>query len=185
MLPELIMRVAKTRDENAFALLFSYFAPKVRAYGLRHLRIDGQAMELVQETMMLVWRKAHLYDDSRGTATTWVYAIMRNVSFDMLRKLKTNREDCFNRDYWSLLEKSTDEFEQEEIAIQDQVSTELEDCINRLPKRQQQVVNRIYLEQLTHHEVAEQLDIPLGTVKSRLRLGLEKLRSTFDGKNHL
>ncbi|KXF81760.1 sigma-70 family RNA polymerase sigma factor [Enterovibrio coralii] len=177
-LAELLQRVAVDRDEPAFATLFTYFAPKVKAYGLRHLRVDGQAMELVQETMTLVWRKAHLYDGSKGGASTWVFTIMRNVSFDMLRKVKSNREDCLSGDIWPLIDGESGE--QEDEALQDQIQTQLLSYIDLLPDLQQQVVIGVYLKQLTHQELADQLNVPLGTIKSRLRLGLQKLRTHLE-----
>ncbi|MBV7299728.1 sigma-70 family RNA polymerase sigma factor [Enterovibrio paralichthyis] len=177
-LAELLHLVAEDRDEHAFSQLFTYFAPKVRAYGMRHLRADGQAMELVQETMILVWRKAHLYDGSKGAASTWVFTIMRNVSFDMLRKVKSNREDCLSGDIWPLIE--GEEGDQEDEALQDQIQQQLLSYIDLLPDLQQQVVRGVYLKQLTHQELADQLNVPLGTIKSRLRLGLQKLRSHLE-----
>ncbi len=177
-LAELLQCVAETRDEAAFAALFKHFAPKVRAYGLRHLRVDGHAMELVQETMILVWRKAHLYDGSKGGASTWVFTIMRNVSFDMLRKVKSNREDCLSGDIWPLIDGESGD--QEDEALQNQIQSQLLSYIDLLPDLQQQVVRGVYLKQLTHQELAEQLDVPLGTIKSRLRLGLQKLRTHLE-----
>ncbi|MGF1705171.1 sigma-70 family RNA polymerase sigma factor [Enterovibrio baiacu] len=177
-LAELLQRVAETRDNAAFAALFKHFAPKVRAYGLRHLRVDGHAMELVQETMILVWRKAHLYDGSKGGASTWVFTIMRNVSFDMLRKVKSNREDCLSGDIWPLIDGESGD--QEDEALQEQIQSHLLSYIDLLPDLQQQVVRGVYLKQLTHQELAEQLDVPLGTIKSRLRLGLQKLRTHLE-----
>lgn len=177
-LSELLGRVSEHRDENAFAQLFQHFAPKVRAYGMRHLRADGQAMELVQETMMLVWRKAHLYDGSKGGASTWIFTIMRNVSFDMLRKVKSNREDCLSGDIWPLIE--GEEGDQEDDALQEQIHAQLLSYIDLLPDLQQQVVRGVYLKQLTHQELADQLNVPLGTIKSRLRLGLQKLRAHLE-----
>ncbi|MDD1783688.1 sigma-70 family RNA polymerase sigma factor [Enterovibrio sp. ZSDZ35] len=170
--------VADHRDEAAFAALFKHFAPKVKAYGHSHLRVDGQAMELVQETMTLVWRKAHLYDGSKGGASTWVFTIMRNVSFDMLRKVKSNREDCLSGDIWPLIDGESGE--QEDDALQDQIQSQLLSYIDLLPDLQQQVVRGVYLKQLTHQELADQLHVPLGTIKSRLRLGLQKLRSHLE-----
>lgn len=180
-LAELLHRIANDRDDAAFSALFSHFAPKVRAYGLRHLRADGQAMELVQETMILVWRKAYLYDGSKGGASTWIFTIMRNVSFDMLRKVKSNREDCLSGDIWPLIDGEVGD--QEEEALQEQIQSQLLSYIDLLPDLQQQVVRGVYLKQLTHQEIADQLNVPLGTIKSRLRLGLQKLRTHLEVNN--
>ena len=76
------------QDKIAFTRLFKHFAPKIRAHGLQRFKQEAAAMELVQETMMLVWRKAALYDHSKGKASTWIYTVMRNYCFDMLRKIQ-------------------------------------------------------------------------------------------------
>ncbi len=103
---------------------------------------------------------------------------MRNVSFDMLRKVKSNREDCLSGDIWPLIE--GEEGDQEDEALQDQIQQQLLSYIDLLPDLQQQVVRGVYLKQLTHQELADQLNVPLGTIKSRLRLGLQKLRSHLE-----
>ncbi|MEZ8144230.1 RNA polymerase subunit sigma [Enterovibrio norvegicus FF-33] len=177
-LAELLRRVAHDRDQSAYAALFKHFAPKVKSYGLRHLRADGQALELVQETMLLVWRKAHLYNGEKGAASTWIFTIMRNVSFDMLRKVKSNREDCLSGDIWPLIEGESGD--QEEDALHDQLQAQLFSYIDLLPDLQKQVVQGVYIKQLTHQELADQLNVPLGTIKSRLRLGLQKLRTHLE-----
>ncbi|OOE97782.1 RNA polymerase subunit sigma [Salinivibrio sp. IB643] len=180
-LSELLAKVAEDSDRIAFEHLFRFFGPKIRAYGSKHLRADGQAMELVQETMLVVWRKAHLYNSDKGAATTWVFTIMRNLSFDMLRKVQSNREDNFSDDIWPILESGQQDNETDSGA-QSMMDQELLSFIDELPAVQQQVVRGVYLKQLTHQELSEQLNVPLGTVKSRLRLGLEKLRNHLEVK---
>ncbi|WP_025674423.1 sigma-70 family RNA polymerase sigma factor [Salinivibrio socompensis] len=180
-LSELLAKVAENRDRIAFERLFRFFGPKIRAYGSKHLRADGQAMELVQETMLVVWRKSHLYNSDKGAATTWVFTIMRNLSFDMLRKVQSNREDNFSDDIWPILESGQQDNDTDSGA-QYMMDQELLSFIDELPAVQQQVVRGVYLKQLTHQELSEQLNVPLGTVKSRLRLGLEKLRNHLEVK---
>ncbi|OOF08987.1 MULTISPECIES: sigma-70 family RNA polymerase sigma factor [Salinivibrio] len=181
-LAELLLRVAEQRDRVAFERLFRFFGPKIRSYGTKHLRADGQAMELVQETMLVVWRKAHLYNAEKGAATTWVFTIMRNISFDMLRKVQSNREDNFSDEIWPILESGQQDNETDSGA-QHMMDQELLSFIDELPEVQQQVVRGVYLKQLTHQELSDQLNVPLGTVKSRLRLGLEKLRNHLEVNN--
>ncbi|SIN82424.1 RNA polymerase sigma-70 factor, ECF subfamily [Salinivibrio sp. ES.052] len=177
----LLLKVAEERDRAAFERLFRFFGPKIRSYGSKHLRADGQAMELVQETMLVIWRKAHLYNAEKGAATTWVFTIMRNISFDMLRKVQSNREDNFSDDIWPVLESGQQDNDVDPGA-QYMMDQELLTFIDELPEVQQQVVRGVYLKQLTHQELSEQLNVPLGTVKSRLRLGLEKLRNHLEVK---
>ncbi len=104
LLTKLLIEVADNESRTAFESLFSYFAPKIRSYGMRTLHQEALALELVQETMMLVWRKASLFNREKGAATTWIFTIMRNVSFDMLRKMQSNREDNISSDIWPLFE---------------------------------------------------------------------------------
>ena len=85
-LTSLLIRVAEHGDKVAFATLFQHFAPRIRSYGMRHLGSEANALELVQETMLLVWQKARLYHPEKGAPTTWIYTVMRNQSFDMLRR---------------------------------------------------------------------------------------------------
>ncbi|EAR55778.1 RNA polymerase sigma-70 factor [Photobacterium sp. SKA34] len=171
---KLLVNVATDRDKTAFATIFSHFSPKIRSYGLKHLKQEANAMELVQETMLTVWRKAHLFNPDKGAVSTWVYTIMRNQCFDILRKRQATKEDNYSDDIWPI-------FEQKLVTASDdpsneQLSDELIILIATLPKNQQVVVKEIYLNQRSHQELADQLGLPVGTVKSRLRLGLQKLR---------
>jgi RNA polymerase sigma-70 factor (ECF subfamily) len=168
--------VALHQDKNAFELLFKYFSPKIRAFGLQRFRQEAQALELVQETMLLVWRKAALFNAEKGKASTWIYTIMRNHCFDMLRKKQTQKEDQVSDDLWPMLE--------EEVLVEDDhlLSRNLLRHINELPKPQRDVVDGLYIKELSQQEVANLLNIPLGTVKSRLRLALSKLKTTLE--NH-
>lgn len=166
--------VARNQDKKAFELLFKYFSPKIRAFGLQRFRQEAQALELVQETMLLVWRKAALFNAEKGKASTWIYTIMRNHCFDMLRKKQTQKEDQVSDDLWPMLE-------QEELIEDDHLlSRNLLMHINELPKPQRDVVDALYIKELSQPEVAKLLKIPLGTVKSRLRLALSKLKTTLE-----
>jgi len=167
--------VATKQDKKAFSMLFKFFAPKIRNHGLKKFSQESTAMELVQETMMLVWRKAHQFDDSKGKASTWIYTIMRNYSFDMLRKMQTNKEDLVSEDLWPLLDAEEESEEQDHLQ-----SKQLLSYINELPELQKQVVEEIYINEKTQQELADQLSLPLGTIKSRLRLAMVKLRTKME-----
>ncbi|WP_372872072.1 sigma-70 family RNA polymerase sigma factor [Shewanella sp.] len=175
----LLVAVADHRDKAAFRALFDHFGPKVKAFGFARLSQQGLAMDLVQETLTTVWTKAHLFDADKGNVSTWVYAIMRNQCFDMLRRVKHNREDAFGDDLWPLFEadESSGEFGDHKL---DNMLTQY---LSSLPKLQREVVQGIYLQELSQQELAEKLGVPLGTIKSRLRLGLEKLKSLLE-KHH-
>lgn len=166
--------VAGEQDKIAFTRLFKHFAPKIRAHGLQRFQQEAAAMELVQETMILVWRKAVLYDDSKGKASTWIYTVMRNYCFDMLRKIQHGKEETVSERLWPLLD--AEQQEQQTSAADHLLSRSLLAHINSLPEQQKQVVEAIYLQEMTQQELAEHIGVPLGTVKSRLRLAIAKLK---------
>ncbi|WP_404343919.1 sigma-70 family RNA polymerase sigma factor [Pseudoalteromonas mariniglutinosa] len=179
-LADALFAVAHQRDKRAFAVLFEYFSPKIKRFGIKQFGSEAQAMELVQETLTSVWRKSHLYHKEKGAATTWVYTVMRNASFDMLRKMKSNKEDNISEDIWPLIDESS--------AGQHEYSDHLEDkqikrYLDKLPHAQRDVVRGVYFQDMSQEQLAEHLNIPVGTVKSRLRLALQKLRNEM-GENH-
>lgn len=137
-------------------------------------------MELVQETLTSVWRKAHLYNSEKGAATTWVYTVMRNASFDMLRKMKSNKEENISEDIWPLLNESEDTDHEYSDHLEDQ---QIKRYLDKLPQAQREVVRGVYFQDMSQEQLAQQLNIPVGTVKSRLRLALQKLRNEM-GDQH-
>ncbi|MDB2385952.1 sigma-70 family RNA polymerase sigma factor [Shewanella sp.] len=177
-LKQKLVNVAKTRSQQDYAALFSFFAPKILAFGQQRLANQGLAMDLVQETMTTVWTKAHLFSAEKGAVSTWIYTIMRNRCFDMLRKVQHNKEDHFSVDLWPMLE-NADPRELEDHLL----TSALLKQVDALPVLQQQVIRGIYLQELSQQEIASKLNVPLGTVKSRLRLGLAKLKSLLE-KQH-
>lgn len=174
-----LIAVANQRDKKAFSQLFSWFAPKILRYGLSHLNTQANAQELLQETMSNVWKKAHYFNADKGAVTTWVYTIMRNASFDMLRKVQSNREEMLSDDIWPLVEaQAVEEGEYDDHLMQ----KEIKRYLSLLPDAQQQVIRGVYFQHLSQEELAKQLGVPVGTVKSRLRLALGKLKQKMGGK---
>lgn len=165
--------IATDRDKAAFTALFSWFAPKIIRFGIQKLNTESAANELLQETMSNIWRKAHLFDGDKGQATTWVYSIMRNLSFDMLRKVRSNREDTLSDDIWPIAEA---ELIEDNIFDDHLMSSHILKHINTLPEAQKEIVNGLYFQDLSQEQLATKLAIPVGTVKSRLRLALVKLK---------
>lgn len=172
-LSDALVRVATTRDKTAFAVLFQYFAPKIKRFGIKQFNNEAAAMELVQDTMTSVWRKAHLYHASKGAATTWVYTVMRNASFDALRKIRSNKEDTLSEDIWPIVQTQ----EEETVFVDHLQINLLKEHVEKLPIAQQEVVKGVYFQELSQEQLAKQLGVPVGTVKSRLRLALSKLRN--------
>jgi len=172
--------VAVNADKAAYAELFSYFAPRLKAFGMKMFGNEQQALEMVQDTMLNVWKKAGLFDASRGCASTWIFTIARNVRFDMLRKKQSRKDDVSADDLWA----DGDYPEQEESASDKWetmlMSEKLAPHFDALPPAQRLVMQKVYIEEKSHQEVSDELDIPLGTVKSRIRLALDRLREALD-----
>ena len=175
-----LQAVAQTREKQAFTHLFQFFAPKILRIARGKFPNEAQANEVVQDTMSNVWRKAHLFNQDKGAVTTWVYTIMRNVTFDMLRKIQGNKEDNLSDDIWPIAESMSSEAE----SFSDHLANKkLLTVIEALPQAQQDVVKGFYLREMSQEQLAVHLQLPLGTVKSRLRLALGKLKVQLAEKN--
>ncbi|TWX69625.1 sigma-70 family RNA polymerase sigma factor [Colwellia demingiae] len=172
--------VAISRDKQAFTNLFQFFAPKILRIARGKFPNEAQANEVVQDTMSNVWRKAHLYNQDKGAATTWVYTVMRNVTFDMLRKIQGNKEDNLSDDIWPIAESMSIETEIFDDHLE---HANLLSVIEELPQAQQDVVKGFYFREMSQEQLAVHLNLPLGTVKSRLRLALGKLKVQL-GEQH-
>lgn len=176
-----LLDVAQFRDQAAYARLFSYFAPRLKHFAIKLLANEQQALEMVQDTMLNVWKKAHLYDVSKGAASTWIYTIARNVRFDMLRKDAQRKENIDADMLWQDTEKLPDSHRSHEDAPETGVMVEaMLQHLDKLPAKQLEVIQKVYLEEKTHQEVCEELGIPLGTVKSRIRLALCRLKEVIE-----
>jgi len=170
---EWLNAIAQTRDKQAFTQLFKFFAPKILRIARSKFPNEAQANEVVQDTMSNVWRKAHLFNQDKGAATTWVYTVMRNITFDMLRKIQSNKEDNISEDIWPIAESMSSEDESFDDHL---ANNKLLNVIEGLPQAQQDVVKGFYLREMSQEQLASHLNLPLGTVKSRLRLALAKLK---------
>ncbi len=174
--------VALQRDKAAYAELFSYFAPRLKAFGMKMFGNEQQALEMVQDTMLNVWKKAALFDASRGCASTWIFTIARNVRFDMLRKKQSRKDDISADDLWLNGEYPEPQADDDAAQWDNQLLSEkLAPHFAQLPPAQREVMEKVYLEEKSHQEVSDELGIPLGTVKSRIRLALDRLREALDG----
>jgi RNA polymerase sigma-70 factor (ECF subfamily) len=168
-------RVAKERCKVSFAKVFGYFAPRLRSYALKQVGNEAIAMELVQDTMSNVWQKAHLFNADKGAPSTWIFTIARNLRFDMLRKLKNRKEDICSDDMWPILCEQT--ADPQETSLEEKITMQqIGALFDELPEKQKVVIEAIYIDGKSQQEVADELDIPLGTVKSRTRLALQRLK---------
>lgn len=169
----LLSNIGFSQDRDSFAMIFQYFAPRVKSYMVKLGCVDEMAEELAQQTLLQVWRKSKLYDSNKAAASTWIFRIARNMRIDMLRKQKHFFEDDFD------LTSIEDENDDAEIKInKEQKNQRIALALTDLPMDQAQIVRLSFYDGLSHSEIAKQLKIPLGTVKSRMRLAFARLRDS-------
>ncbi len=168
-----LARVGKQRDRDAFVKLFNHFSPLLKAFLMKAGTSAEQAEELVQETMIKVWHKAPVFDATRAAANTWIYTIARNTRIDWLRKQgRQNPALLCADDLYDEQDQPTPYSSLLQIRAKDQMA----DLLKRLPKDQLDVLHHMYFEGKSGQQVADELGLPLGTVKSRIRLALGKLK---------
>lgn len=168
-LDQLLIKIAEDQDQQAFIQLFEEVGAKLKAYAMRCGALDGEAEDVVQECMLTVWRKAHQFNPKTASANTWLYTIVRNKRIDMARKTKADM--VVSDDLWP--EPEGEELETDvERDLNGKIARTL---LHALPDEQRQIVYKVYFEGKSHSEIASELDLPLGTIKSRLRLAMKKL----------
>jgi len=167
-----IVAVAESRDKKAFKQLFDHFAPRIKGFCQNNGSTSDRADEVVQEAFVNVWRKARLFDPGKASAGAWIFAIARNSRIDLIRK--ENRPEADTTDPF---------FDQSEpesplaVLETERKSKTLRSFVKDLPADQQQVLRLAFFEEKAHSEIAKELGIPLGTVKSRIRLAFKRIRS--------
>ncbi len=169
-----LLKVGTSRDKAAFGALFEYFSPRLKTFLMQGSNLSAEnAEELVQEAMTKVWRRAPSFAPTQASASTWIYTIARNTRIDWFRK--NSRQD-------PLLFHAEDLYGDNEEAspystlAQLRSTASIHEQLNELPQEQSEVLNMMYFKGLSGQQTAEALAIPLGTVKSRIRLALKKLR---------
>jgi RNA polymerase sigma factor (sigma-70 family) len=168
---DLISRVAHSADKLAFADLFNHFAPRLRSYCARQGVAPDIAGELVQETMLTLWRKAASFDPAKAQVSTWLFTIIRNKRIDRLRR--ENRPEITADDLAI--------FDNEECSAHDEMSASqdaarLTVALDALPPEQRSMMVKAFFEDKSHSDIAAETGLPLGTVKSRIRLALSRLK---------
>lgn len=174
----LILRIAGDRDRAAFAALFAHFAPRVKAYLIRLGAAVPQAEDLAQEVLLRVWDKADRFDPQRAAASTWVFTIARNMRIDALRREPKGGTVASD----DLPEMEDDGPGADVMLIVGERDRALRTALAALPAEQAKLVQLAFLEDKPHSEIERQLGIPLGTVKSRLRLAMQRLRAAMEGR---
>lgn len=179
----LLEKVGKTRDEDAFAQLFAHFAPLIKGFCLGNLNANfpsEAAEEIVQEVMFKVWQKSPSYDATKAAASTWIYTVMRNCRIDFMRRNKNSSRDNDVIDVDDIWDESSED--QGYIYLM-QVHNEamVQMSFAQLPTEQRQVLTQVYMQGKTHQQIANETGLPLGTVKSRVRIGLKKMHLLITG----
>jgi RNA polymerase sigma-70 factor (ECF subfamily) len=172
----LIDAVAQAQDRKAFAQLFAYFAPRVKGFLIRTGLAESVAEEVTQEVMIAVWRKASYFDPSRAGASTWVFTIARNQRIDRLRRSRSRTADHL----LDLSDEPDTPPSGEDIVIMAEREEEVRKALATLSNEQATIVKLSFFSEAPHAEIARELGIPLGTVKSRVRLALNRLRTLLD-----
>ncbi|MEP2029335.1 MAG: sigma-70 family RNA polymerase sigma factor [Paracoccaceae bacterium] len=161
-------------DRAAFASLFDHFAPRLKGFIMRSGTPAHQAEEIVQDVMLTIWRKAALFDPHRAQVSAWIYQIARNRQIDILRRENRPVPE-------ELAEEPGTEPDAGQILAVEQEAGKLKLALMRLKDDQRDMIEKAYIGEMTHQEISTQTGLPLGTIKSRIRLGLERLRHELKG----
>lgn len=164
-----MVRIRDHQDQSAFAELFAHFAPRVKGFLMKSGADASLAEECAQEVMATVWHKAHMFDPARASVATWIFTVARNRKIDVLRKQRRPEPDDLG---WG----PEEEPEQAEVMALQQETERLGKAIEELPPAQRELIEKAYFGELSHSEIAAETGLPLGTIKSRIRLALERLR---------
>jgi len=172
---KLIAAIAGQGDREAFATLFDHYAPRIKAFLMRRGAGEELAEDLAQEAMLSVWRKARSFDADRATASAWIFTIARNLGIDQFRR----EQRAAAIDHRQLVDPE-DPARPDDLLIDHDTDTRVRNALGQLPPDQRRVVELSFFEGKAHGEISTVLDIPLGTVKSRLRLAFGRLRDLLD-----
>jgi len=173
---DLLSYIAKNRSDAAFRKLFDDYCPRIRIYMMRQGADVELAEELAQETLLTVWRKAALYAPDKGTPAAWIFTIARNLRIDRLRRETPWQE--LTEEHAATIR--SDDVPPDVVVSERQRVTRVRAVLKDLPADQLEVVTLAFIDGLSHGEIAERLSLPLGTVKSRIRLAYQKVRSGLE-----
>ena len=173
---DLLSQIATQRSDEAFRRLFAEFGPRIRDYMRRRGADAATAEELAQETLLTVWRKAALYSADKGTPASWIFTIARNLRINRLQREVVWQE---------LSDEHADTIPSEAAAPDDAVAerqrrARVQAVLAELPADQRDVVTLAFIEGLSQNQIATRLSLPLGTVKSRMRLAYQKVRHALE-----
>ena len=167
--------ISEARSREAFAELFEFFAPRLKSYMLRLGAAEGEAEELAQEVMVTLWQKAGLYDRKQVSVSTWLFRIARNRRIDAQRRQR--RPELLADD--PILRPPEIE-RPDDLMAQEQMEEAVRAELAKLPQDQQMLLRAAFYDGLSHSEIARAFNLPLGTVKSRIRLAFQRLRGGLE-----
>ena len=167
-----MLRVRDNRDRAAFAALFTHFAPRIKGYLMKSGADATTAEECAQDAMTTLWRKADQFDPTRASVSTWVFTIARNRRIDLLRRARRPEPEDLS---WG----PEPEPDQSEVLEMQQENAQLAQAIAQLPQNQRDLIKKAYFGDLSQSEISKLTGLPLGTIKSRIRLALDRLRHTM------
>lgn len=169
-----MLAVRDRRDRACFAKLFDHFAPRLKGYLIRTGATPDLAEEIVQDVMLTLWRKADQFDPHRAQVSAWLYQIAKNRQIDLARRAARPLPE-------ELAPEESSEVDASLVLALDQETSALKQALVRLQPAQRQMIEKAYLGELSHQEISAQTGLPLGTIKSRIRLGMERLKHELKG----
>ena len=172
---EALAKVAESQDISSFKKIFDYFSPRLKSFLMRSGADEAIAEEIIQETMTIIWTKADYYDPKMASPSTWIYTIARNKKIDILRKSRKAILEDIDTAILPPVESKADE-----NIEHDQKFEMIAQYLDDLPEEQLNLLKMNFFEEKSHGEISEITKIPLGTVKSRIRLALEKIRGKLE-----
>ena len=171
----LLLRVGSDRDRSAFKKLYEHFAPRSKSFLLRIGSDMSAAEEICQESMIMVWRRAETFNPENAGASTWIFTIARNKRIDKLRKDNRPLPDLNDPSFFQIpVDKSDD------ILQRVEEEKKIKNALKNLPPEQAKLILSAYYEEKSHRKIADETNLPLGTVKSRIRLAINRLRTQLE-----
>ncbi len=167
--------IGESQDKVAFANIFKYFAPRLKSFFIKLGAAETQAEEIIQEVMIAVWTKSKTYDNAKSSVSTWIYTIAKNKRIDKIRKEKKHNTVESDESLEIPIPSK-----QEEHLLATEVNEKLHHSLQFLPKEQAELLKLSYFYEKTHSDIARDLSLPLGTVKSRIRLALSKMKNLVE-----
>lgn len=172
----LLVRIAVDGDREAFKALFLFFGPRVKALMVKSGADRDLAEDIMQDVMLSVWNKVDQYSPERGSVSAWIYTIARNTRIDRLRRSSSRPHEDVDT-----IEIASNADSPEEALNANQRAERVAEALEVLPEDQRQIIDYAYVHDMSQTEIARKLQLPLGTVKSRMRLAYTKLRERLEG----